>query len=52
MPDEAGLAVPGEPAWRQRPIHTGERAYSVVYTFDDHEVLLLTVRRVPSGVFE
>jgi hypothetical protein len=52
VPEEAGMAVPGEPGWRQRPIHTGERSYSVVYTFDDREVLLLTVRRVPSGVFE
>lgn len=52
MPDEAGMAVPGEEAWRQRPIHVGDHAFSVLYSFDDDEVLLLSLRQVAAGLFE
>lgn len=46
------MAVPGEEDWRQRPIHVGERSYSILYRFDDDEVLLLSLRQVAAGLFE
>jgi hypothetical protein len=48
---EQGMAVPGKPGFRSFPFHTESVSYLVIYTFDDHEVVLIAVRQVRSGVF-
>ena len=49
---EHGMTVPGRPAeFRQRPFHTPEASYTVIYTFDDENVVCLSLRRVPSGPY-
>lgn len=48
---EMGMAVPGQPTARSRPFHTPEGSFLVIYTYNREQVVLLTIRRVPSGSF-
>lgn len=50
IPD-MGMSVPGQPSARSRPFHTPEGSFLVIYTYDRDKVVLLTIRRVPSGSF-
>jgi hypothetical protein len=48
---EMGMAVPGKSGFRSRPFHTGKGSFLVVYTFDDHQVVCVAVRPVPSSAY-
>lgn len=49
---ETGMAVRGQSSsCRSRPFHAAEGSFLVVYSFDREKVVLLTIRRVPSGSF-
>lgn len=48
---ESGLEVSRRPGYYQRPFHTGEASYLVIYTFDEKRVVCIGMRKVPSGPF-
>ncbi len=50
-PDTFGNAVQGQPGFLCRPFQTQDRAYLVLFTFDESTVTLLSVRPVPVGPY-
>lgn len=48
---EQGMAVPGRPGYRSFPFHTDAGSYLVVYSYNDQEIVCVTVRSVRSGTF-
>jgi hypothetical protein len=49
---EQGMAAPGgRPGVRALPFHTDRGSYLVLYSYNDHQVVCLAVRPVPSSVF-
>lgn len=50
-PETFGNAVQGQPGFLCRPFQTEDRAYLVLFTFDEATVTLVSVRRVPIGPY-
>jgi hypothetical protein len=48
---EMGMAVPGQPGFYSRPFHTDRGSFLVIYSFDDHQVVCITLRSVPSTAY-
>lgn len=48
---ELGMTAPGASNASCRPLHTESGSFLIVYLYDDAEVVLLSIRPVPSGVF-
>lgn len=44
---EYGMSMPGFPGYLTWPLHTPRGSYRVLYRLGDHEVICLSIRRLP-----
>jgi hypothetical protein len=50
---DLGLAVPNHSDYSQRPYNAPNGlAYTIIFKYDEHEVILVSIRPVPRGVFD